>query len=101
MGTRNEETRMTSMVELKDLARRLLLNTSELRDLILLELDYLPTDEVAKKVRKMLQRLGGEIRTALSQKYPFNIRLEIIRSVFMGVQKSRKRCRHGRTSIVT
>jgi hypothetical protein len=50
MGT-EQETQIMSMAELDDLARRLLLNTSELRNLILSEPDYQSTDEVAIKVR--------------------------------------------------
>jgi hypothetical protein len=56
-----EGTRMLSMVELKDLARRLLLNTSELRDSILSEPDDLSTDEVAIKVRVYSKLLRMEL----------------------------------------
>jgi hypothetical protein len=61
MGNGQEETRMVSMAELKDLATRLLLNTSELRDLILSEPDYLSTDEVAIKVRAYSKLLRMEL----------------------------------------
>jgi hypothetical protein len=49
------------MTELKDLARRLLLNTSELRDSILSEPDYLSTDEAAVKVRVYSKLLRMEL----------------------------------------
>jgi hypothetical protein len=61
MATEREETRMVSMAELKDLARRLLLNTSELRDSILSEPDQLPTDEVVIKVRTYSKLLRMEL----------------------------------------
>jgi hypothetical protein len=56
-----KETRMLSIVELKNLARRLLLNTSELRNLILSEPDYLSTDEAAIKVRVYSKLLRMEL----------------------------------------
>jgi len=49
------------MVELKKLARTMLPSSSALRDLILSEPDYLPSNEVAIKVRVYSRLLYREI----------------------------------------
>jgi hypothetical protein len=63
MQSPQDSKELVSVVELKDLARRLLPRGSALRDLILSEPDAVPRDEVIIKVRMYSRLLQREAAT--------------------------------------